>query len=131
MEKKPQASKILTLVCCIVMLASLLLPLVNLQSYRYNIFELPHKIGRLVHGSVNQVVGYLLLALLVIAPLLLALLVWRRRGAPLAATLLPAVVALLFTILLLIATHPSPGLGMWIYLIVALICPCVVSLDKT
>ena len=129
-EKKPQTSRILMLTCCVAMLASLFLPLVNLHSNHYDIFELPHTIEQLVHGAFNQYVGYLLLALLIIAPLLLALLIWRRKGAPLVFALLPAVVALLFTILLLIAPQPSPGIGLWIYLVVALVCPCIVSIEE-
>ena len=58
MEKKTTlTSTIITFACSIAMLASLLLPLVALKSYRFGITDLPHKIERLVHGGFNQIEG--------------------------------------------------------------------------
>ena len=132
MEKKTTlTSTIITFACSIAMLASLLLPLVALKSYRFGITDLPHKIERLVHGGFNQIVGYVLLALLILAPLVLAVFTLWRRRPPLVVALLPAVVALLFTIQLWIAHQPAPAVGMYVYLILALICPCIVTIEKT
>lgn len=132
MEKRTSlTTTIFTFVCSVAMLGALLLPLVNIQSYRFGINDLPHKIERLVHGGFNQIVGYVLLVLLVLAPTILSVFTIFHRRPPLAVALLPAIVALLFNILLWIAPQASPAIGMYVYLILALICPCIVTIEKT
>jgi len=112
--------QMVTLAGCVAMLAAtLLLPLVNLQSYRFGFFELPHKIQRLVSGDVGQAIGYVLLFGLLLAPIALALVAWLKGRASKALVLLPLIFAVVLTVLLLIANKPSPGLGLWIYLAVA------------
>ena len=113
------------------MLGALLLPLVTIRSYRFGINDLPHKIDRLVHGGFNQIVGYVLLVLLILAPTVLAVFTIFHRRPPLVVALLPAIVALLFNILLWIAPQAAPAIGMYVYLIIALICPCIVTIEKT
>ena len=122
------ASLLLLLVC-------LLMPLVALMSYRWGLWEVLAKIPRLVHSGVVQVVGYVLLALMVLSPLLLALrpgvcCSWRRsakhRGlCPLWAgvvRLLPLVSSLLLIVALLSSSKPiSPAVGLWVYCALALL----------
>ena len=73
MEKRTSlTTTIFTFVCSVAMLGALLLPLVTIRSYHFGINDLPHKIDRLVHGGFNQIVGYVLLALLVLAPTILS-----------------------------------------------------------
>ncbi len=114
-----KASKptILTLCLSAAMLAvALLLPLVNLMSYRFTLFELPHKIQRLVNGGVSQTIAFLVLALLC-----LALVALVRRRVPQWLLGLPAIVSALLMVLLLLASKPNPGIGLWIYLALAVI----------
>ena len=119
---KASKPSILTLCLSAAMLAvALLLPLVNLMSYRFTLFELPHKIQRLVNGGVSQTIAFLLLALLVLAPLCLALVALVRRRVPQWLLGLPAIVSALLVVLLLLASKPNPGIGLWIYLALAII----------
>ena len=119
---KASKPSILTLCLSAAMLAvALLLPLVNLMSYRFTLFELPHKIQRLVNGGVSQTIAFLLLALLVLAPLCLALVALVRRRVPQWLLGLPAIVSALLVVLLLLASKPNPGIGLWIYLALAVI----------
>ena len=112
--------QMVTLAGSVAMLAAtLLLPLVNLQSYRFGFFELPHKIQRLVSGDVSQAIGYVLLFGLLLAPVVLALVAWLKGRASKVLTLLPLLFAVVLTVLLLVANKPSPGLGLWLYLAVA------------
>lgn len=117
---KHSRSSVVTLVGSAAMLASaLLLPLVNLMSYSFTMFDLPHKIERLVKGDVNQLVGYVLLALLALAPLLSGLMALLRKRQPRWLFIVPVVVAAVLLVLLLVASVPSPAIGLWIYLVLA------------
>lgn len=105
----------------IAMLAvAVLLPLVNVKSYRWGLFELPHKIQRLVHDDVQVTVAFVLLALIVILPVVMALVAWLKGRVPRAVAVLPLVVGLAFTAVLLIGGRTMPGLGLYIYDAVAL-----------
>ena len=97
---------------------ALLLPLVNLMSYRFTLVELPHKIERLVQGTASQFVGYVLVAGLLLAPLALLLQTWLGKQGPKLLLMLPLLVAAVLVVVLL-AGKPSPGIGLWIYLVVA------------
>lgn len=109
-----------TLAGCVAMLAiALLLPLVNLMSYRFTMADLPHKIGRMVKGDVSQILGYVFLVGLLLSPIIVALYTWSRGRAPKTVILLPLLFAAVLTVLLLIASKPSPGMGLWLYLVVA------------
>ena len=107
--------------CAAMLLVTVLLPLVNLMSYQLTIDVLPHKIGRLVHGTFSQCLGYVLLAGLVIAPVLLAVAILLRRHVSRLVATLPIAVSLVLIVLLLLASRPSPGLGLWLYLLVAVV----------
>ena len=114
--------RLMTLLGSAAMLASaFLLPLVNLKSYRFTIDVLPHKIERLVRDANNQIVGYVLLALLVLTPLIVFLCALWRGRAPKAVAILPVLVSLALVVLLLLANKPNPGLGLWVYLGVAML----------
>lgn len=102
------------------LLCVLCLPLVRAMSYRWGLFELPHKIGRLVSSAAVSAVALLLLALLLLAPVALAVAsTWKDRR-PLPLVLLPAVAALLMVAGLLTGGPAAPALGLWAYLLVAL-----------
>ena len=95
------ASLLLLLVC-------LLMPLVALMSYRWGLWEVLAKIPRLVHSGAVQVVGYVLLALMVLSPLLLALrpgvcCSWRRSAKHRGSKPI------------------SPAVGLWVYCALALL----------
>jgi len=107
--------------CAALLVTALLLPLVNLMSYRFTIFDLPHKIGRMVHGDVSQIVGYVLLVGLLLSPIVVALYTWSRGRAPKTVILLPLLFSAVLTVLLLIASKPSPGVGLWLYLLLAVV----------
>lgn len=119
MEEKTASRTLSTLTGCVVMLAvTLFLPLVNLKSYRFTFVELPHKIERLVQGTGSQAVGYVLVAALLLAPLVLLLQVCMGRRGSSVLLVLPLLIAALF-VMVLLAGKPSPGIGLWIYLAVA------------
>ena len=99
---------------------ALLLPLVNLMSYRYTMADLPHKIQRLLHSDTEQTIAYVLFSLLLLLPLTLALSVGFKKRVPRLLALLPALTAGVLLGLLLLATKPSPGWGLMLYLAVAL-----------
>lgn len=103
----------------LVMLLSTLLPLVNVKSYRWNIFDLPHKIDRLVENTTYNTVGKVLIAALVLFPLVLALVTWLKGRAPKLVAVLPVVVALAFIVILFLSGRPTPGVGLWLYAAVA------------
>ncbi|MCR4602254.1 MAG: hypothetical protein K5683_01800 [Prevotella sp.] len=109
----------------VMVLVVLLMPLVNLMSYRFGLFELPHKIERLVDGTGAQVIGFVLLAALVISPLVLGVLTWVKGRAPKVVVVLPLCFSAVLTILLLVAKKPDPGIGLWVYLCMA----AVVAVD--
>lgn len=114
--------KALMLVSCVAMLVSaLLLPLVNLKSYRWTMADLPHKISRLVNDNGIRVVAYVLLAAIVITPVVVTLYTGFKGGIPKAVSLLPLLFSLVLTVLLTLANKPSPGMGLWIYVAVAVV----------
>ena len=116
MNGKATHRQLITLSATIAMLAvALLLPLVNLMSYRFTLFDLPHKIQRLVPGAAPQALAYVLL----LAPVVLSLLTWLKGKAPKGLVALPCCTAALLTTLLLLAKRPDPGVGLWVYLAVA------------
>jgi len=120
MNGKATHRQLITLSATIAMLAvALLLPLVNLMSYRFTLFDLPHKIQRLVPGAAPQALAYVLLLLLLLAPVVLSLLTWLKGKAPKGLVALPCCTAALLTTLLLLAKRPDPGVGLWVYLAVA------------
>ena len=107
--------KIITLCGCLVMLATTLLPLVSVKSYQWNIFELPHKIDRLVEDPTYNIVGKVLIAALVLFPLIVAVTAWLKGRAPKLVAMLPLLVALAFIVILFMTGRPTPGIGLWLY----------------
>ena len=102
--------------CALCIATSVLLPLVNLLSYRWTLAEVLHKIPRLVHGGTAQAVGYVL----VVGNRGLKLALWRHRCG-VAVRLLPLLSALLLAACLLLSSKPvAPGIGLWIYILLAL-----------
>ena len=111
--------RVMTVGGCILMLLATLLPLVNVKSYRWNIVDLPHKIDRLVENATYNTIGKVLLAALVLFPLVVALAAWLKGRAPKVLAVLPLVAALAIIVILFMAGRPTPGIGLWLYLIVA------------
>jgi len=103
----------------VLVLVAVLLPLVNLMSYRFTLFELPHKIQRLVDGTGAQVIGFVLLAGLVLCPIVLGMMVWLKGRVAKGVAVLPLCFSGILTILLLMATKPEPGIGLWVYVSMA------------
>ena len=121
MKTLSSSKQFIALTGSIAMLAvALLLPLVNVKSYSWGLFELPHKIQRLIHDDVQVIIAFVLLALLVIVPVVVALVAWLKDRVPRTLALLPFIVGLAFTIILFIGHRTSPGLGLYIYDAVAL-----------
>ncbi len=121
MNEKFVNRRVVTMIGSVALLAvSLLLPLVNLMSYRYILFDLPHKIQRLLHSGTEQAIAYVLFSLLLLSPLVLLLVTALKKHAPAWLAGLPALSVGVLTILLLLADKPSPGVGLWIYLVIAL-----------
>jgi len=120
------AKKTITLVGSLLMLVvALLLPLVNLMSYHFTLFELPHKIQRLVDGTGAQIIGYVLLVGLVLCPLVLGVYTWMKGCVSKTMAVLPLCFSAILTILLLVAKKPNPGVGLWIYLGLAVVVAIV------
>ena len=111
--------KTITLGGCLVMLLATLLPLVNVKSYRWNILELPHKIDRLVDNATYNTIGKVLVAALVVCPLVVAVVAWLKGRASKPVAMLPLLVALLFVIVLFMLRGLAPGIGLWLYAVVA------------
>ena len=101
------------------MLLATLLPLVNVKSYCWNIFELPHKINRLVENATYNTLGKVFLVALVILPLVVALMAWFKGRVTKPVAVLPLVLALAFIVILFMAGPSSPGIGLWLYTIAA------------
>ncbi|MBR3068166.1 MAG: hypothetical protein IKG77_10540 [Prevotella sp.] len=122
--------QIATLVGCVAMLAVLMaLPLVGLMSYRFGLADVLHKMPRLVSSDVTRFVGYVLLLGMALGPVLLGLRGGIADRAKLFERMLPALCALLLTLSLLLSIKPvSPAVGLWIYLVVALLMPVTVKL---
>ena len=104
----------------IVMLLSTLLPLVNVKSYRWNMLELPHKIDRLVEHTTYNTLGKVLVAALVVCPLIVALVAWFKGRAPKLVAVLPLLMALALIVILFMTGPSSPGIGLWLYTVVAI-----------
>ena len=104
----------------LVMLLATLLPLVNVKSYRWNIIDLPHKIDRLVEHATYNTLGKVLVGALVVCPLILAMVAWLKGRAPKLVAVLPLLVALAFIVILFMAGPSSPGIGLWLYAVVAI-----------
>ena len=107
---------------CAAMLAIfLLLPLVNMMSYHWTVADLAHKLPRLVHSGTVRFIAILLLAGMLFTPVWLALRTCFRFHASKVERLLPAAIALVTAIALMVICSPlSPGPGLWLYLVVAL-----------
>lgn len=103
----------------LLMLLATLLPLVNVKSYHWNILELPHKIDRLVDNATYNTVGKVLVAALMVCPLIVVLVTWLKRRVPKLVALLPLLVATAFIVILFMAGKPTPGIGLWLYTVVA------------
>lgn len=112
--------KILTIGGCLLMLLATLLPLVSVKSYRWNILELPHKIDRLVEHTTYNTLGKVLVGALVVFPLIVALVAWFKGRAPKLVAVLPLLMALALIVILFMARPTSPGIGLWLYTIVAI-----------
>lgn len=111
--------KVMTLGGCLAMLLVTFLSLVNVKSYRWNIFDLPHKIDRLVGHATYNTIGKVFVAALVAFPLLVALVAWLKGRAPKLVAVLPLLVALAFIVILFMVRPASPGIGLWLYTIAA------------
>lgn len=111
--------KIVTIGGCLLMLLATLLPLVNVKSYRWNIFILPHKIDRLVQDATYNTIGKILVGALVLCPLIVVLVTWLKNHLPKPLALLPLIVAVAFIALLFMADRPAPGIGLWLYVVAA------------
>ena len=120
MAVKRISQKMITLGGCLVMLLATLLPLVSVKSYRWNILDLPHKIDRLVEQATYNVIGKVLVVALVVFPLLLALVTCLKGRAPKLVAVLPLLVALAIIVILLMAGHSSPAIGLWLYAVVGI-----------
>ena len=120
MAIKPINQKIMTLGGCLVMLLATLLPLVNVKSYRWNIIDLPHKIDRLVEHATYNTLGKVLVGALVVCPLIVAIVAWLKGRAPKLVAVLPLLVALSFIVILFMAGPSAPGIGLWLYTVVAI-----------
>ena len=97
MSAKIINQKVMTLGGCLAMLLVTFLSVVNVKSYHWNILELPHKVF----------------------PLLVALVAWLKGRAPKSVAVLPLLVALAFIVILFMARPTSPGIGLWLYAVVA------------
>ncbi len=120
MQVKTGKTQIVTLALCAAMLLAVLLePLVQVMSYRWGLAELPHKIGRLVDSAAVQGVAFVLLALMVLAPMALAVatVLKGRAGKVLRCT--PAAASLLLLLPLIAGRHAAPAAGLWAYVLLA------------
>ena len=107
--------------CAALLAIFLLLPLVNMMSYHWTLADLGHKLPRLVHSGAVRVIAFLLLAGMLLTPVWLVLKTCIRFHASKVERLLPAACALVTAIALMVTSSPlSPGLGLWLYLAVAL-----------
>ena len=122
----------MTLVGCMALLVVLIaLPLVGLMSYRFGLSDVLHKMPRLVNSDLTRIVGYVLLGGMAIGPVLLGLRGGIVDRAKLFERMLPALCALLLVLALLISSKPvAPAVGLWIYLVVALLMPVTVQLTS-
>lgn len=120
MAMKKFHQKIMTLGGCLVMLLATLLPLVNVKSYRWNIIDLPHKIDRLVEHATYNTLGKVLVGALVVCPLIVALVAWFKGRAPKLVAVLPLLMALALIVILFMTGPSSPGIGLWLYTVVAI-----------
>ena len=66
-----------------------------------------------------NIIGKVLIAALVVFPLLVALVAWLKGRAPKSVAVLPLLVALAFIVILFMARPTSPGIGLWLYAVVA------------
>ena len=119
MSAKIINQKVMTLGGCLAMLLVTLLSVVNVKSYHWNILELPHKIDRVVNHTAYNIIGKVLIAALVVFPLLVALVAWIKGRVPKSVAVLPLLVALAFIVILFMARPTSPGIGLWLYAVVA------------
>ena len=119
MSAKIINQKVMTLGGCLAMLLVTFLSVVHVKSYHWNILELPHKIDRVVNHTAYNIIGKVLIAALVVFPLLVALVAWIKGRVPKSVAVLPLLVALAFIVILFMARPTSPGIGLWLYAVVA------------
>lgn len=106
--------------CGILLLALVLLPLMGLMSYRWDIADVMRKLPRLLSSGVQQAVAYVLLALMTFTPLVVILREATGHATPRWLLALPAIAALTVTAALLATSKPvSPAPGLWLYLVIA------------
>lgn len=119
---KTTMRKIVSLSCSLIMLvATLLLPLVNLKSYRWGFFELFHKIDRLVGSATHNIIGKTMLVVLLAGAVITVLSALLKGRVPKSLALLPLLVAFVFIVVLFTTGRTAPGIGLWIYVIAAAI----------
>ena len=107
--------------CAVLLLIFLLLPLVSLKSYQWGIGDVLHKMPRLVSSTAVRTMGYVLLALMALSPLLMLLRRWAGAAVERMGALLSAASSLLLVVALLLSSRPvAPAVGLWLYLALAL-----------
>lgn len=102
---------------------ALLLPLVQVKSYRWGLWAFADKLmrNRLPVDDASRIGAYVLLAALVLVPLAVVVKLWLKGRASRLLSLLPAIVAVVLAVALLLNPRINPGLGLWIYLVVAFV----------
>lgn len=101
---------------------ALLLPLVQVKSYKWGLLVFADKMmrGRLPASDGSKIGAYVLLAALVLVPVAVAVTAWLKGRMSRALSLLPAIPALILIVALLINPRTAPAYGLWIYLVLAL-----------
>ena len=111
--------RIVPVVLGVVMMAALLLPLMSVLGYGWNLSDMLSKLPRLLPAW-QFVVVCIIAAAMVVLPLLVAVrsIMSKRLSAAVKAS--PCVASLLLVVLLSVAGGPvAPAYGLWLYVIAA------------
>lgn len=120
--KKLTPLHIITLAACAVMLlAFLVLPLVDIKSYDKPLSFLLRRHDVIVPKTTERIAAIVILAGMALSPVLLAVRAALAKSPKRWLSVLPLVFGVLLAAVLLISRKPvSPALGIWLYLVAAL-----------
>lgn len=121
--KKLSIVHLVTLAACAVMLlAFFVLPLIDIKSYDKPLSFILRRSDVMVPKMGERVVGIVLLLGMSLSPVLLAVRAAFARCPKRWMAVLPLVFGGLLAVVLLLSTKPvSPALGVWLYLLAALV----------